>query len=99
MAISNELLEMIRCPQTGQSLQLADTAVLRRVNQSIEQGGLRNKLDRVIEQKLDAGLICQDGSWLYPIIDDIPILLSDEAIALDILDAEDKPGEHDKPQD
>ena len=46
-----------------------------------------------VDQKLEAGLVCQDGSWLYPIIDDIPILLSDEAITLDQLDAQDKPGE------
>jgi uncharacterized protein YbaR (Trm112 family) len=35
-----------------------------------------------VEKQLDGGLVREDGAYLYPIEDDIPIMLIDEAIPL-----------------
>ena len=44
----------------------------------------KNKtLDNYIENKMDGGLVREDGAYLYRIEDGIPIMLIDEAIALD----------------
>lgn len=90
MTISDDLLEMIRCPRTRQPLKLADQATLERVNQAIAAGRLRNALGKPVTENLVAALVTDDGATLYAIVDDIPILLADEAVSLDQLDAPEK---------
>jgi len=90
VTISDDLLEMIRCPRTRQPLKLADQATLERVNQAIAAGRLRNALGKPVTENLVAALVTDDGATLYAIVDDIPILLADEAVSLDQLDAPEK---------
>jgi uncharacterized protein YbaR (Trm112 family) len=40
-----------------------------------------------VQLPLDGGLVRDDGRILYPVRDDIPVMLLDEAIDLDGLDA------------
>ncbi|HUY32882.1 MAG TPA: Trm112 family protein [Pirellulales bacterium] len=80
--ISKELLEILVCPQNRTPLGLADTTLVAELNRSIAAGVVRNMAGDKVERPLDGGLVREDGTLLYPIIDGIPVLLVDEAIGL-----------------
>lgn len=82
MAISKELLEILACPETKQPLTLADSALVETLNARIRQGQITNRGGETVTEAMDAGLIREDGQYLYPIRDDIPVMLIDESIAL-----------------
>ena len=81
-----ELLDILRCPENQASLTPADEALVAEVNDRIRAGRLHNKAGRDVSQPIDGGLVRADGDLLYPIVDQIPVLLRDEAIPLDQLD-------------
>jgi uncharacterized protein YbaR (Trm112 family) len=82
MALSQALLNILACPETKQTLTLADSALLTRLNDRIQQGQLTNRRGTAVTEPLGGGLVREDGRYLYPIRDDIPIMLIDEAIPL-----------------
>ncbi len=81
--IAPDLLAILCCPETRQPLALADVALLDRINAHLAapEPLLNRGGDRVLEP-LSAALVRQDNALLYPIRDDIPILLVEEAIFL-----------------
>jgi uncharacterized protein YbaR (Trm112 family) len=83
--IDRELLEILVCPETKQPVQLADSAVVDRINAAIRQGGVTNRGGDAVTESISGGLVREDGKLLYPIRDDIPIMLIDEAILLEDL--------------
>lgn len=68
------------CPEDRTPLTLADAQLLSSVNSAIAAGLLRNRAGELVERPLDAGLLRADGKFLYPVVDTIPKLLSQEAI-------------------
>lgn len=80
--LDKELLDILACPETKEPVHLADQSVIEAVNARIEQGEVRNRGGKRVEKKIDAGLVRADGAYLYPVEDDIPIMLVEEAIAL-----------------
>ena len=80
--ISPELLELLRCPETYQRLTLAPAELLRRV----ESENLRDRRGRPVAS-MAAALLREDGAVLYPIRDRIPVMLVDEAIPLQTVQA------------
>jgi uncharacterized protein YbaR (Trm112 family) len=80
--MSEDLLSMLRCPENGSALASADRAVLARLNAAIDAGDLKNRAGGRLEKRMDGGLVRADGDVLYPIIDQIPILLRDEGIVI-----------------
>lgn len=80
--IDKELLEMLACPQTHQSLAMADAATLERLNAAIAAGSLRNVGGKPVAEKLVEALVREDRRLAYPIRDGIPVLLVDEGLAL-----------------
>ena len=85
MAIDDSLLDLLVCPETREKLSLADPALVAKLNQAAAAGRLKNKRGVVVKGPLDGGLVRPDGKVLYPIQDDLPNLLVDDAIALDQL--------------
>ncbi len=84
--LQNELLNILRCPQDHSQLSPTSDDMLLRINAAIRAGRLTNLAGKHLEVSIDGGLVREDGAFLYPIIDDIPVLLRDDAISLDQLD-------------
>lgn len=80
--IDEELLKILACPETKEPVALADSSVVDDINRRIEKGEVLNRGGKKVENKIQGGLVRQDGAYLYPIEDDIPIMLIDEAIPL-----------------
>lgn len=77
-----ELLSILRCPETRQMLVIAEPMVVERLNAQVAVGLLRNAAGQPVTAKLDGGLVRADGKALYPVRNNVPVLLVDEAIAL-----------------
>ncbi len=77
-----ELLQILRCPETRQTLAVAESAVVDRINMHVADGQLRNRAGQPVTAKLEGGLVRADGKALYPVRRNVPVLLVDEAIAL-----------------
>lgn len=80
--IDPELLSILACPETRESLRLASAEELAAANARIAQGGLENHGGERVTEALTAGLMRADGKRLYPIREGIPVLLVDEGIDL-----------------
>lgn len=84
--ISEDLLNVIACPETKQDLVIAEDELVDRINSLIEGGELLDRAKQQITEKIDGGLLPkEDQKYLYPIRNEIPILLMDESIPLDNL--------------
>jgi uncharacterized protein YbaR (Trm112 family) len=80
--IDPELLKILCCPETHQSISLAEPSLIERLNQHISAGQLRNRTGQLVHEKIEGGLVRADNKFLYPIRQNIPIMLIDEAIPL-----------------
>jgi len=69
MPLPDELLARLRCPESGQTLSLADNEMLE-------------KFRSASEARFEAALLREDGKRAYPIRDGLPILLLGEAISI-----------------
>ena len=78
-----ELLKILVCPENKTPVVLAGDDLVAKINGAIEARTLKNRADVVVDMKIDGGLVREDKAYLYPIRDDIPIMLIDEAIPLD----------------
>jgi uncharacterized protein YbaR (Trm112 family) len=81
--IDKELLAILCCPETKQDVALADDALIARLNDRIGKGDLKNKAGQPVTEKLDGGLLRADKKILYPIREDIPVMLIEEGIPLE----------------
>jgi uncharacterized protein YbaR (Trm112 family) len=80
--IDPNLLERLCCPETHQDVREAGPALILKLNQAIAAGTLKNCSGRKVQEELDGGLIRSDGTLLYPIREEIPVMLVEEAIPL-----------------
>jgi uncharacterized protein YbaR (Trm112 family) len=81
--IDKDLLAILCCPETKQDVSLAPDALVRQLNERIAKGDLKNKGGHVISENLDGGLLRADKKILYPIREDIPVMLIEEGIIVD----------------
>ncbi|MBX7041110.1 MAG: hypothetical protein K1X60_18265, partial [Nitrospira sp.] len=78
--LDKDLLAILCCPETKQAVVLADDLLIQKVNGAIERGVLKNKAQKAVTEKLDGGLVRSDNKILYPVREDIPVMLIDEGI-------------------
>ena len=81
--IASELLAILVCPETHQPLQPAAAPLVERLNADIAAGRRQNRGGKPVTEKIDGGLVRADGKFLYTVRQDIPVMLIDEALALE----------------
>ena len=82
MPISQDLLDILVCPDTKQPVSLASSDVLDRINAEIEAGKLRNRGGEPVTERVSEALLRDDGKVLYVVDDGIPVMLVEESIEL-----------------
>lgn len=81
--VDQALLDILVCPETKQPVRPADAGLLARLSTAIEAGGVKNRGGELVREPVQEGLVREDGLLLYPVRDEIPIMLIDEAIPLE----------------
>jgi uncharacterized protein YbaR (Trm112 family) len=61
---------------------VAPPDVVAKINRGIESGAAVNLAGERLSKRIDGGLIREAGDLLYPVVDEIPVMLPDEAIEL-----------------
>ena len=78
--VDKELLDILCCPETKQNVTLLDEENVKIINGKIKAGELKNRGGEAVKELIDGALIREDRKYFYPIREDIPIMLIDEAI-------------------
>lgn len=82
--LDKDLLQILACPETKKDLEEADADFVSKVNAAIKEGRVRNKSQEKVEHPIDGGLFrVGDRSCMYPIRENIPVLLIEELILLE----------------
>ena len=81
--VDSELLKLLCCPETHQAMRLVDALFLGTLNEKIGQGVICNRGGRRVADQISNGLLRADGKVLYPIRNDIPVMLIEEGIEMD----------------
>jgi uncharacterized protein YbaR (Trm112 family) len=81
--VDRELLDILCCPETKQSVALIDDEAVMKINGGIKAGKIVNRGGAVVKEEIDGGLLREDGKYLYPVREDIPIMLIDEAFLIE----------------
>lgn len=87
MSISKDLLAILCCPETKQPVVTADPALVKKLNEAVARGALLNKGQKPVVDQLEDGLVRADFKILYPIRENIPVMLIEEGIPLDQITA------------
>ena len=82
MPVSQDLLDILVCPETKQPVALAAAELLEKLNGQIESGSLRSRGGEPVTQRIEEALLREDGKILYVVDDGIPVMLIEESIEL-----------------
>ena len=83
--IEERFLGILACPITKTSLHMAEPELIERLNVAIGEGRIVDRTNKKVESPIEAGLLCEGDQFLYRIEDDIPVMIPEEAIAMDQL--------------
>lgn len=83
MAVDKDLLAILCCPETKQAVTLADAALIQRINEAIQNRRLQNKGKQLVTDPVEGGLLRTDAKILYPIRENIPVMLIEEGISIE----------------
>ena len=77
MSIDGKLLEILCCPVSKTPLTRLPPSRLKTLNEAISAGSVQYVRGEPVEDPLREALITEDSKVIYPVIDDIPILLEE----------------------
>lgn len=80
MPVDGKLLEILCCPVSKTPLKRLEASRLDKLNRAIEAGEVETVRGAAVSKPLKEALITEDSRVIYPVVDDIPILLEDEGI-------------------
>ncbi len=80
MAIDGKLLEILCCPVSKSPLTRLSSARLAVLNRAIGEGEVQYVHGEPVEESLKEALITEDSRVIYPVVEDIPILLEERGI-------------------
>jgi uncharacterized protein YbaR (Trm112 family) len=81
MPISEDLLEILCCPETKVPVETLSSDQLAKLNAAIQAGKVACVGGDTVQKPLQEGLITTDGKTIYRIDDNIPVMLVDQGIA------------------
>ena len=81
--VDPELLEILVCPEDKTPVRPADSGLIDRLNGGIRSRAVKNRGGQIVDEELTEGLVRADGKYVYPVRDDIPVMLIEEAIPVD----------------
>ena len=82
MPLDQRVIEILVCPLTRRALAPMGGEALRRLNDRIGRGELRNSAGEMLDEPLEGALVREGGDRAYPVRDGIPVLLGEEGISL-----------------
>ena len=80
MPIDGKLLEILCCPVSKTPLTRLQGKRLTKLNDAIAAGAVQYIGGEPVEDALREALITEDSRVIYPVVDDIPILLEEKGI-------------------
>jgi uncharacterized protein YbaR (Trm112 family) len=80
MPVDRKLLEILCCPVSKTPLIVLGQEKLDRLNSMINSGETLYVDGVKVKDPLTEGLITEDGKVIYPVQDDIPVLLEEKGI-------------------
>jgi uncharacterized protein YbaR (Trm112 family) len=80
MSIDGKLLEILCCPVSKIPLTRLTTSRLKVLNKAIAGGDVETVRGERVDQPLREALVTEDSKVIYPVVDDIPILLEERGI-------------------
>ena len=80
MPVDGKLLEILCCPVSKTPLTVLGRQKLDKLNMAIESGDALYVGGDKVTDKMQEGLITEDGKVIYPVQDNIPILLEEKGI-------------------
>lgn len=80
MTVDGKLLEILCCPVSKTPLNRLEHSRLEKLNKAITDGSVRHVRGDAVRETLREALITDDGKVIYPVVDDIPILLEEKGI-------------------
>ncbi len=76
------LLEIMQCPVTSEPLRVASDELVNSLRKSFASKSLCTRNGMLVEEDFDGGLVNSSSTIFFPIRQDIPSLLPDEAISI-----------------
>ncbi len=80
MPISEQLLEILRCPATKAALRPLTDEEITALNARIENEAVTYQDGSAVDSPLAEGLITEDGATVYRIDENIPVMLIEMGI-------------------
>ena len=80
MPVDGKLLEILCCPVSKTPLTILPSELLDKLDSAIESKAALYVDNSQVTDKLQEGLITEDGKVIYAVQDDIPILLEEKGI-------------------
>jgi len=77
-----EDLALLRCPESRQSLSLANPDLVAQINGRIAAGQVVNRAGETVAEAVEGALVREDGRFFYPIRNGLPVMLADQAAPL-----------------
>ena len=74
------LLALLRCPETRQTLALAPSGLVAKLDAERVAGRLLNRAGKTVTEPFSEGLLRADGAVIFPITEGIPLLTPDDAV-------------------
>jgi len=82
MSIDTKLLDILRCPRSGQPLHPAKPAELEALRAALADGTLKDAAGAAAIALTDTLLVTDNQEWAYPIEQGVPVMLPDLALAV-----------------
>ena len=80
MPVDGKLLEILCCPVSKSPLTMLGRGKLEKLNTAISAGEVLFVGGEKVRAPLQEALISADGKIIYPVQDDIPVLLEEKGI-------------------